>query len=446
MTSEPSIWDKIDYDVVAAAAAESQQQTAASQEKKEDAKKSLWKKARWRLLDMLSIIFWCYLVANLVIFDFDKLITDHAPGARQLFDHRFLVFLVLLSILSLTWRLKFFIPVLYVFMFPLVILFWKIPKFLYYRKSWTLFFGFMHLLFVGYWGFRRTIIGFTAFCFSIFFMTLGWDWSSFLAGIIAAILLTFTLIHSTIEAFRPIKFMTTQINLFTKLTKSNLTADSWRIKPELKNNDIVKFDKGQLEIFSQGLTSATVIYYGAHFWAYRLENYRRSGAGMLFSSAALLWLIISASVNLCLINLAIFTVAPNQYAVDDAGSSVIRFAYYSLSSLFINEISGLTPTGAVAILTKLVAGFIGAVLLVLLLVTIYMSFRQDKNGARVQEAIDELQARANEFEEQMRLEYGVGPAEALERLTQMKKGTQALIVQLMGSIPKEFFRGYTGLQ
>ena len=435
----PSIWDKVDYTVVTEDVASS----GAPAEKKVRTK-TIWRRLRWPLADSVGSISWLYVALKLLVFDVDVRLSAWSPVLRAAVEHRFFIVLFILSALALVWRWRFIGILLYLAFFPLVVLLWKLPRFLLKKRSWTLAIGTLHSFFAAFWGLKKSVIGITAFSFACLASSFDSSVLLWFAIVLAGGLLIFAYANALVGAFRPSRFMTVQVRLFETLAVADATANTWKIKPELRRDEVVKFDKTQLDTFTQGLVTGAMAYYAASFWAYRIERYRKSVASHVFALLALIWLIVTSVACLTIMNLALYKVQNEQFDVDHSGVSLARFVYYSFSALYINEISGLTPAGTLAIIVKVVAGFCGTIFIGLILLTLVMAFRSDRNNREAEEAVRRLRVRTEEFEVELKKEYEVTAEEALQRLTEIRRGATTIVHYLAQSIPRDFYTGQRG--
>src|ERR1700693_2127069 len=91
-------------------------------------------------LNFLSALVWLYIFIKLFVFDIDiYLVTKINPELIWIIHFKFFI---LLGIVALLFLLTRSVPLLkwslYVLFFPLIILFWKIPYFIFRQKSWLL--------------------------------------------------------------------------------------------------------------------------------------------------------------------------------------------------------------------------------------------------------------------------------------------------------------------
>lgn len=89
------------------------------------------------ILDIFAAICWCYFIVKLAIFDFDTyLIGAYFPQLRVVLDYKLFFLMGATSVLWLALgRKRFPALVAYVLFFPVIIVFWKIPKLVF--RDWS---------------------------------------------------------------------------------------------------------------------------------------------------------------------------------------------------------------------------------------------------------------------------------------------------------------------
>jgi hypothetical protein len=123
-----SIWDKVGDAVILPAATA---QTAPAEPTQASSVKNRIP-ARWyfRLLDAASVIVWTYVVLTLFVVNVDRKAVDAVGVDPGLLDYKLFAIIGIAAVLVFAFGKGVIIPVLYILLFPLVVLFWKVPAFL----------------------------------------------------------------------------------------------------------------------------------------------------------------------------------------------------------------------------------------------------------------------------------------------------------------------------
>ena len=119
--------------------------------------------------ETLAILFWLYIITKSFIFDFDIfLIEKLSPNYIWLINYKFFILICVLAIIFLFSKNKHILVwSLFVFFYPIILLFWKIPFFLFKKKSWNLVFAIIDLIISFFKSFKTTFITIAFFLVSI---------------------------------------------------------------------------------------------------------------------------------------------------------------------------------------------------------------------------------------------------------------------------------------
>src|SRR5438105_9147932 len=100
----------------------------------------------WDSLDLIAILFWLYAIVKIFVFDVDVyLVSLASPEFVWLLNYKFLILLGLILVAMLVTRSRALgLAVLYVALYPLVILFWKLPRFVWKQQSWLFAFAILN--------------------------------------------------------------------------------------------------------------------------------------------------------------------------------------------------------------------------------------------------------------------------------------------------------------
>ncbi len=429
-----SIWDKLDP-----AQLGSMQKPASGFFSRPD--ESKWSRRRrllfWRSLDALSMFLWAYTFARAFVGDVDRWLLGKAvPGLVWILDFRIFGFLLLASLLLLLVKRKYLWVPLYVIFFPLVLLCWNLPRFLRRRGSWTFALGVVHVLVSSVQGVRFTVVSLTVAAFACLAIVVSQEEMVLLVAAAALVLLW---AHLLVRAFKyalsPARFVHAQQRALGRVLGSDAFWKLVSVKEGLRDPRLVRFDSEQANqlMLSTGLGLAG--YRASQFWAFRLDEYRRSGASIVFSAAAIIGLLVQAVLTFTFVNGAIYKADPSQYAVDgEVGYPLL--AYYSFASLFVNEISAMAPRGGMAAAAHLAGGFSTAVLVFILIATLFFGIKQSRTDESATAAIAEMRRRGDEFAARLSKEYEQPVEHLLRRFTDLGWDFFGILTYLAQHIPE----------
>lgn len=166
-----------------------------------------------------------------------------------------------------------------------------------------------------------------------------------------AVLLSIALIYhyaQTIAAgIRASKFVGYQQKIVRTMT-GRTRFESLQIDPELRSDEVERFNYEQLQKFSNSVSMGLLTVKVMSFYASLLQQYRRSHALIFLNVLSYLWLLFQSIALFTLINRCVFVAAPEQYAVTGS-PSIIRFLFYSTTSLYGNTVSQITAAGDIAL-------------------------------------------------------------------------------------------------
>ena len=96
--------------------------------------------------ETLAILFWMYVLIKLFAFDIDIFLMNRfLPGYAWLLNLKFFILIGGIALIWLVTKNKYILSwSLYVFFYPPIILFWKIPFFIFKQRSWILAFAFIN--------------------------------------------------------------------------------------------------------------------------------------------------------------------------------------------------------------------------------------------------------------------------------------------------------------
>ncbi len=434
MTEPVTIWEKVNYGLV-----EAESTTADSEGKAPTLGKS-WKRTRF-LLDSLGTLFWIYVILKVFVFDVDReAVSALAPGQQWLVDYRLLFFLGIAALVVVLVKPgRALLGGLYVLLFPLVVVTWKVPKLLYKSKSWVALFAALHVIASVFANFKYVVVATATGAFSVVFILFSdIDALLVLAMITLGVLLLVAVLRTLKFSARPASFIAYQEKALARWQKTSELPATASVDAELRDAQITKFNEEQQQKFLTNLQSAVLVQRLPLFWAYQLDQYRRSPVPVLFTGLAYAWLVLQAAGILTLINYALYKLDAASFLYS-APPSIVVFARYAISSLIGNEIGPLQPQSDLANGIFLGATILGIVFLIGFVIGLILSYRQKSQDAALLDMIDGFKAQSRELDELLQREYDVKSVdEALARLEELRGGLIGVLSFLSSRIPPGF--------
>lgn len=301
------------------------------------------------LLDILGVLIWTYVFLKLFVFDVDRALLEWlAPDLLPVLNYRFFLFLGVMAVLVLLAR-KYWLALLYVFFFPLVVLFWKIPRLIYRTKSWLFAFASINVVASFIKDFKFNFLTKTLAVFAMLGILLSSRPGILVPASLLLLCLLFVSYYRNVRAsFLPSRFIDLQVTAIEKVIEWEPVTTNIYIAEDLKQPSIQRFDEDQLRRFASSLSAGLLTVRGIYFWAYQLERYRQSPAVSFFSFLSYAWLFIITVVTAWLVNLSLLKLDPGLFQFSDYPSN-ITVLYYSLSSLYLSGIPAMEPVGDPAI-------------------------------------------------------------------------------------------------
>lgn len=396
---------------------------------------TLRQRVGWLCLDAVAIFFWAYALIKLFVFDIDVyLLGLVAPHWGWVLNYKFPILLGLIAIAMLaTKSLVLGLSTLYVVFFPLVILIWKIPKFVLQQKSWLLAFSIVNGTIAFFYSFRRDFILATFFLIStILIITTS---NFFVLGGAASVLIAIS-VFAYFMAFRKALKPSAIFQVYTKLFTSVRSWKSLQLDESLRDLPATKFTEKQIELRTSSLENIVLFNRACLFVSKKLRNYQRSGMNVISYVFGLVFLLVITVVNFGFVNYAIFKVDPHLYQFTYSHSSLFAFIYYSAGSMFYAA-NGLVPVGLVSQAVQLLQFFCG-VLLIVILITVIVTLRNEKYSFELEQVIATVEKEGRAAEDVLRSDYNYDSIDAaIGALEKAKTNMVAVIVYLTNNLGDE---------
>jgi hypothetical protein len=432
------VWKLIERSVVATPAQQNAESSGEDDAKDAEVNKRRWRRFR-RLLDGISVLFWSYVIAQLFAFDVLRgMIGWIAPGHENLADLRWVVVLVGLLIAGVVWRWKLLGGALYVLFFPLILIFWKLPRFFYKRRSWILAIGFINAIGLFVRNLRYNLVTkVSAILAAAVILTVRNHVLLAAAALVIALLMSVASARTVRRMTEQNWFLTSQTRLIDTVIDSKQVTEFTDVGKHLTTIKAAKLDQTQMSSVTTAISASIAINRTLYFWAYQLRRYKQAGLNIAFSLASYAWLFVGCAIGFSLINIAILKIAPSQFSFAFYPSNLSMFVY-GLSSLALNDGGGVTPVGNAADVVRLVAGLFGVLFLAVVVTQLLLNWRRYRDNIALDATVSTLKARAKAQDTRLHAQVIVGVDEAFKRLQTLGQTGLLVFISFM-TVPEDFF-------
>ncbi|MEV5412313.1 hypothetical protein AB0K60_26195 [Thermopolyspora sp. NPDC052614] len=383
-----------------------------TQPKAESAQKQEWSevsKRRFRTAQMLAVIAWAYLITKVFIFDLDfRLIVALFPDSPWMLDLRVLVVAAIIIGFVHFFR-KYVWWILYILFFPVILVLWHIPLKLSRFWSWDVAIAITQVIYSVGRNFKTSVtIRVTELC--CIFLIAGVKPPTLMPvlAVVLAVCMLWTFIRALVRIFSSRGFLQAHASLAQRILRSGLVMQ-WASLPSVVSRSRAKrFNQKQTQEVAENLSKALMVIKASDFYAYRLVRYRRSPAPFMLGMISYALMFVYVSLMLTAINIAVCKFSPGEFHLEQEFSS-LNFLHYSLSSLALNGVDGLSPIGSIAVAIKIFSGYFGPIILATLLLDAIHSYRKDRDDAATQETIEAIKRDAGKVIKRVEIEYQVTP-------------------------------------
>jgi hypothetical protein len=385
-------------------------------------------KVFWAGLDLVAILFWLYAIVKLFVFDVDVYLVSLANSDFVwLLNYKFLILVGLVVVAMLVTRsLALAFAVAYVAFFPFVILFWKLPRFVWKQKSWLFAFAILNAAIGLFRSFRRDFISGTLFLISaVLILSSGNQYVLCGSSLIIFALVVFAYALAFIRAFKPSAIFQTYTKVFPLIKKGPFL----KVDESVRNLPVELMTTKELELRNTGLQNVVLYNRSCLLISKKLRDYQRSGANVASYVLSLVTLLLFAVMSFALINYALYKISPNLYQFTYSKESFFAFVYYSAGSMFYAA-NGLVPVEPLSQFVQLVQ-FFCALLVLVILITVIFSLRNERYSTQLEEVIVSMESEGRAAEAMLLSEFNLGSIDsAIDALQKAKAGMTGFIVYL----------------
>lgn len=386
------------------------------------------------ILEILAIFLWIYTLTKIFVFDIDNWFVHLvAPSWDWILSFKLIFLLALASVIWLWVGTRdVLIWFFYITFYLLVILFIKLPYYIFKQRSWLLAFAILNAIASFFSNLKYTLIFTTVFLAS-FAIAIFSNSPYFLpvatCVIIALVLIAY--IKSFLSALKP----TVIFQIYSKFFKGirKVGHASFALDAEIKDLPVETLEPKQLEKWNTSLQTSVLFNRFCLFTATRLRDYQRSEWRMIPAIFGLLWLITFTVISFSGIYFSLFKLNPGLFNFAQA-PTFFTFLFFSFNNLILNS----TPEIAASAVLSQSAYMLQASLSFLLMViiaTLYISHRAQKSSSELDEVITAVEEEAKNMEGFIQEEYKIESITvAMERLKEMQSGLVQFIYWLSKGI------------
>lgn len=384
-------------------------------------------------LELLAFSFWLYALNKIFIFNVDNwIVATFFPNYSWALDFKLICSLGLACIVWLCVGTRDVIVwVLYVALYPLVLLFIRLPYFIFKQQSWLLAFAVLNAVASFFKNLKYGLVFSTIFLVGFSVALFSQTYFLYIAIIILVALVLVAYVKSFLSALKP----TIIFQIYTKFFKGvrKWGNASFVLDDEIRTLAVEEMKPKQLDKWNANLQSSVLFNRVCLLTATRLREYQKSDWKMIPSILGLLWLIVFNVVSFSGIYFSLFKLANNLFVYSNE-PTFFTFLYFSFNNLVLNSTPEFTP----ALMISQVAYMLQAslsFLLVVIIAAFYVSHRAQKASSELDEVIVAVEAEATSMESFIKDEYKIPTISiAMERLKTVQYGMIQFIFWLSKGI------------
>ncbi|MHB1687902.1 MAG: hypothetical protein ACYCVH_11060 [Ignavibacteriaceae bacterium] len=379
------------------------------------------KESKWVVgsREILGGLLWLYFIIKIFVYDIDALILNAInPSWVIILNYKFFIILGLISILWITLgNIKFLKLIFTILFFPLIFLFWRIPKMFWESKSWVGVFASIGIVFSFISSIKANFIIFTLLSLSILVISTS---HSQLLLIVAMICLFLYLIYHFSKkfkyAFKPSHIFTIQADAVNK--HWDKIKDYFKLAEVIKASDFDNMNTNQKEKWCNNLQYILILNRLFFFITSKLKKFQRSRLNIIYYLVSMFFTIIITVIIFSLQNFALYKLDPNAFNSAPKGNFFF-FLYYSFNTLFTRSVNDFYPISDFARFLNSFETLFSFVLLAILFF-LFTTIIRDKHNDEITSAIDTMNKKGYELEGLISIEYKMDLSQAIEFVDKIK--------------------------
>ena len=404
-------------------------------------------------MDSLFIFLWGIFVAVL-IFRVDVHLIDNFDTKYHWIEGVLPILLIALIVLTLITQKWYYI--LAGILYPVLMIFWFLPKVILSKGKIYLFGKYINYLFKKMTNLRLTIINYTLFIVTLLLLLLlDNDYLSIFSTLVGSYFYIRYLYKYIASTFRPTYLFGENLqNWFKKIIETKEESNKKLIefvltKTESSNTKVVDVsemkvtlveeeslnpeEKQQVEALQQAinndeskkLTRLVMLNYCLKYLSGNLNNFKGQKAFLLSWLLQLFYYIFISVVYFTFINYQLYNLDSNHFNVI-TDPNIFDFFYYSFKTITFNNIDSITPSSVMSKSFELFSFLTVGVFLFVVIVSVFFSLNQQKIKDNVRLATEICDAQNKLLIEHVKSEFGTDIETAKKEITEIGSSLQKL--------------------
>ena len=402
-----------------------QNQNLPAQPRKTERKDTFGKRLERISREFAAAVFWLFVIVKLFVFDIDVfLVSKIAPAHTGLISFKFFFILASATLVLFSFKNKYlWLWTLYISLYPLIFLLWKLPYFLFKKRSWNLAIAVVNSAFSYYKSFKYSFAATSVFLISLliaFYSSNSVCLWSVIGLLIGLVVITYA--QNVVAVFRSSGILRAYIEMVSAIRKHGVSK-SFVLEVNLRALSITQLNPEQTAIRAKNLENSVLFNRACLFAAKRLKVYQQSRWDVLSNLLTLILLLAMSILSFWAVNYSLFKIDNDYFAFSSPAPGIFDFLYYSFCNLIptaSQQIAAVKPTSQTV---SMLASSCSLVLLVIF-VSMLLPFRSERQKEQIDEVIRALQNESQIVENFILEEYKV--ASMSEALTELEKANTSL--------------------
>jgi hypothetical protein len=382
------------------------------------------------VLIAIAALIWLYILVKIFLFDIDAyLLATYAPQYSWILGFKWLGFLCIAALCGLLAKREVLLRRgTYILLFPLFILLWHMPRLVFKVRSPVLAIAIVNGLLSFVLSLRRATIFTAIFLAASVTVVYSTNKIFLIVACIIIILLAFwAYIRRFIEIFRPSRVFGIYVKAAAGLRR--YWDSQYKLDTDTRGLPAVRMSSSQLEKWTTSLETALMLNRTCLYVARQLRDYEKSKLTAVSSAVSVLFLTFLVIVAFALASLALYKIDPSSFALQGR-ESTFGFMYYSFNLFVFNNIEEIRAISPWAQTLAMLEGFL-AITLVVILATLIMSVKSQRQTEEITRSIVEIEAEGEKIETLIRDDYKLNSVEeALREINRLKTGLSKLLLAL----------------